>query len=135
MEKKSTKMVKPQIVWAYLPIQVVEAHIFGADAALAFSYIRYTRHKQPDYKPTARLLAANVPGLSNHRARFVMECIFQRVYFEESELPRANANFTKIVHELAKINRSYKNLKWKKEGHKCAVKQALEQMEFIRRYF
>lgn len=133
MATKTIKTEKPKLVWAYLPVQAVEAHIFGADAALAFAYIRYTRKKDKNYEPSVRKLVANVPGLSNHRARFVMDCIFKNVYFMENELPKANRNFAKIITRLAEENRNYKRLKKKLPNAKDPVMQAFVTMESVRK--
>lgn len=102
------KSEKPRLAWYYLQVTPAEAHIFGADAALAFAYIRYTRQSFPNYQPSVRLLAANVPGLSNHRARFVMECIAQRLMFAPNELGKANERFGWIVTDMAAKGLNYK---------------------------
>lgn len=101
---------KPNLAWHYLPIWAVEAHVFGTDAALAFAYIRYTRKKDRNYEPSTRLLVASVPGLSDHRARFVMECIARRIYFAENELPKANKRFGEIIKTMAAQGKNYKRL-------------------------
>lgn len=134
VKPKSTKTEIPRLVWNYLQVQAVEAHVFGADAALAFAYIRYTRNNDPNYEPSVRKLVANVPGLSNHRARFVMDCLFRKVYFEANELQKANRNFANIITELSSKNRNYKRLKKKGEANKDAVGQALATMMHIRNY-
>lgn len=105
------KTERPHLAWYWLQVQAVEAHIFGADAALAFAYIRYTRKMDRNYEPSVRLLAANVPGLSNHRARFVMECLHRRIYFAENELRKANKRFAEIIKDLAAEGKNYKRLK------------------------
>lgn len=107
------KTERPNLVWGWLQVQAVEAHIFGADAALAFAYIRYTRKRDRYYEPSVRLLAANVPGLSNHRARFVLECLHRRIYFAENELPKANKRFAKILKDMAAKGQNYKRQKFR----------------------
>lgn len=135
----------PRLSWLYLPVNAAEAHIFGADAALAFAFIRYTQAARPNWKPSVRQLAADVPGLSNHRARFVCLCYEKKLVTQEADLKKLASNMKKFITDQAAKGRNYKRLKLKgtmpdqMRDKKLtpienAVFAAKMQLQFIERY-